>query len=96
MLATIKKAFWIFGGVVFILILFLPGLTKMQGLRDKNHDLEDKIKRLSIENALLQQEIMKMENNPVYQEMVAREKMGIVRKGEIPIKIVPQKQKKNY
>ena len=56
-------------------------------------DLENKIKRLNIENALLQQEILKMEGNPVYQEMVAREKMGVVRKGEIPIKIVPQKQK---
>ncbi len=76
------------------MILFLPGLTKLQGLREKNRDLETKIKRLSMENALLQQEIIKMENNPVYKEMVAREKMGVVRKGEIPIKIVPQKQKK--
>ena len=93
MLATLKKAFWIFGLAIFLLILFLPGLTRLQGLRDKNRDLENKIKRLNIENALLQQEILKMEGNPVYQEMVAREKMGVVRKGEIPIKIVPQKQK---
>ena len=93
MLATLKKASWIFGLVIFLLILFLPGLTRLQGLRDKNRDLENKIKRLNIENALLQQEILKMEGNPVYQEMVAREKMGVVRKGEIPIKIVPQKQK---
>ncbi|MDD2680297.1 MAG: septum formation initiator family protein [Candidatus Omnitrophica bacterium] len=94
MLATLKKAFWIFGLAVFILVLFLPGLTKLQGLRDKNRDLEDKIKRLNIENALLQQEITKIENNPVYKEMIAREKMGVVRKGEIPIKIVPQKKKR--
>ncbi|MDD5197159.1 MAG: septum formation initiator family protein [Candidatus Omnitrophota bacterium] len=94
MLATLKKAFWIFGLAVFILILFLPGLTKLQGLKDKNRDLEDKIKRLNIENALLQQEIIKIENNPVYKEMIAREKMGVVRKGEIPIKIVPQKKKR--
>ncbi|MDD2928133.1 MAG: septum formation initiator family protein [Candidatus Omnitrophica bacterium] len=94
MLATLKKAFWIFGLAVFILILFLPGLTRLQGLKDKNRDLEDKIKRLNIENALLQQEIIKIENNPVYKEMIAREKMGVVRKGEIPIKIVPQKKKR--
>ena len=93
MLATLKKASWIFGLVIFLLILFLPGLTRLQGLRDKNRDLENKIKRLNIENALLQQEILKMEGNPVYQEMVAREKMGVVRKGEIPIKILPQKKK---
>jgi len=95
MLATLKKAFGIFGLAVFFLVLFLPGFAKLQGLRDKNRDLENKIRRLNIENTLLQQEIMKIENNPVYKEMIAREKMGVVRKGEIPIKIVPQK-KKNY
>lgn len=93
MLATLKKAFWVFGIGVFFLILFLPGFAKMQELRERNWDLEDKIRRLNIENALLQQEMKKMDSDPVYQERVAREKMGIVRKGEIPIKIVPQKKK---
>ena len=79
--------------VAIFLILFLPGFAKMSSLRDKNYDLEDKIRRLNIENALLQQEVKKMASDPVYQERVAREKMGVVRKGEIPIKIVPQKQK---
>lgn len=93
MLATLKKAFWVFGLLVFILILFLPGFSKVQELRNKNRDLIDKIRRLNIENTLLQQEIKKMGTDPVYQERVVREKMGIVRKGEIPIKIVPNKKK---
>ncbi len=92
MLATLKKAFWFFGFAVFFLILFLPGFAKLQGLRDKNRDLETKIRRLSIENALLDEEIKKISRDPDYRERVAREKMGIVRKGEIPIKIVPQKK----
>jgi len=90
----LKKAFWLFGIAVFLLILFLPGYTKLQELRDKNRDLEVKIKRLSVENALLQQEVSRIENDPVYQERIAREKMGVVRKGEIPIKIVPEAEKK--
>ncbi|MCX5700013.1 MAG: septum formation initiator family protein [Candidatus Omnitrophica bacterium] len=94
MLATIKKAFWVFGLAVFFLILFLPGFSKMQELRDRNNDLENKIRRLNIENALIQQEMKKMDSDPVYQERVARDKMGIVRKGEIPIKIVPEKKKR--
>lgn len=73
------------------MILFIPGFTKLQGLRDKNVDLEDKIRRLNIENALLNQELRRIENDPVYQERIAREKMGVVRKGEIPIKIMPEK-----
>lgn len=88
----LKKAFWLFGIAVFLLIVFLPGYTKLQELRDRNRDLELKIKRLNIENSILQQKLNLIENDPVYQERIAREKMGVVRKGEIPIKIVPEKE----
>lgn len=94
MLATLKKTFWSFGIVAFVLVLFIPGFANLQGLRNKNVDLEDKIRRLNVENALLQQELRKMENDPVYQERIAREKMGVVRKGEILIKIIPEKNKR--
>ncbi len=94
MLATLKNAFGYFIVAAVLLILFIPGFSKMQGLKDKNFDLEDKIRRLNIENALLHQELKRIENDPVYQERIAREKMGVVRKGEIPIKIVPEKKKR--
>jgi len=86
----LKKTFSLLGIVLFFLIIFLPGYTKLQELRDRNRDLEVKIKRLSVENTLLQQELKRIESDPIYQERIAREKMGIVRKGEIPIKIIPQ------
>lgn len=86
----LKKAFWLFGLTLFLLIIFLPGYTKLQELRDKNRELDSKIKGLKIENVLLQQELIRIQNDPVYQEKIAREKMGVVRKGEIPIKIVPE------
>jgi cell division protein FtsB len=87
----LKKAFSLFGILFFLLIIFLPGYTKLQELKDKNDDLETKIKYLNVENALLQEELKRIENDPVYQERIAREKMGIVRKGEIPIKVIPGK-----
>ncbi|MDD5155259.1 MAG: septum formation initiator family protein [Candidatus Omnitrophica bacterium] len=90
MLAALRKAFWLFGISIFLLIMFLPGYTKLQDLKDRNRDLEDKIKRLNIENSLLQQELARIENDPIYQEKIAREKMGLVRKGEVPIRIVPE------
>ena len=89
----LKKAFWLFGITVFLLVIFLPGYTKLQELRDKNSDLELKIRRLNIENVLLGQELDRVEKDPNYQEKIAREKMGIVRKGEIPIKIIPSSKK---
>ena len=88
----IKKAFWLFGLAVFLLIIFLPGYTKLQELGDRNKDLELKIKSLNIDNALLQQELNRVENDPVYQEKIVRQKLGVVRKGEIPVKIIPRKE----
>ena len=93
MVPVLKRAFWFLGFAVFLLALFLPGFTKLQELREKNRDLVTKIKQLRIENSFLEQELRRLENDPVYQERIAREKMGIVRKGEIPIKIVPEKKR---
>jgi cell division protein FtsB len=93
MLSALKRAFWLFGLAVFLLVVFLPGYSKLQELRDKNRDLLAKIKRLSMENHLLQEELKKIETDPVYQEKIARDQMGVVRKGEIPIKIIPQKKR---
>lgn len=94
MLSILGKAFWLFGIAVFLLLIFLPGYTKLQELRDKSQGLEFKIKQLTIENSLLEQELKRVQNDPFYQEKIAREKMGVVRKGEIPVKIVPSEEKK--
>ena len=40
----------------------------------------------------MEEELKRVENDPVYQEKIAREKMGVVRKGEIPVKILPEKK----
>ncbi|HTY44604.1 MAG TPA: septum formation initiator family protein [Patescibacteria group bacterium] len=90
----LKKAVWFIAAAVVILALFLPGYTKLQDLKEKSRDLQDKIKRLSIENALLEQELKRIASDPLYQERIAREKMGVVRKGEIPVKIIPEQPTK--
>ena len=90
MLFKIKKVFWIFILVIFLAILFLPGYTKLQELRDKNADLEVKIRKLEIENTLLQEQSRRLGSDPIYQERILREKMGIVREGEVPVKIIQE------
>ena len=93
MLSTLRKAFWLFGFAVLLLILFLPGYTKLQELKIKNRQLVEKYRKIAIENFLLQEELKRAENDPVYQEKLARDKMGVVRKGEIPIKIFSEKKR---
>ena len=88
----LKKAFWLFGTAVFLLFIFLPGYSKLQELRDKNVELEAKIKNLTKDNTLLHYELKRVENDPLYQEKILRDKMGVVRKGEIPIKILAPKK----
>lgn len=93
MFFTAKKAVIFCVIAAIALFIFLPGLVRMIELREKNRALEAKIKNLNIENALLAQELNRVENDPLYQERLAREKMGVVRKGEIPVKIVPDKKR---
>lgn len=89
----LKRAFWISGLAFLLLALFLPGFTKLQELKDKNRDLEARIKELNIENSLLQEQLERVLHDPLYQEEIARDKMGVVRKGEIPVKIIPEEKR---
>ena len=93
MLSKLRKAFWLFGFTVLLLALFLPGYIKLQGLREKNRRLEDNFRKMTVENYLLQEELKRVDTDPVYQEKMARDKMGVVRKGEIPIKIFSDKKR---
>lgn len=90
--STLKKAFWIYAILGILLVIFLPSFSKLQELRDKNRDLQAQIKHLAKENYSLQLELKRIENDPVYQERITRQKLGVVRKGEVPVKLVPQKE----
>jgi cell division protein FtsB len=88
----LKKAFWLFGMATFLLVVFLPGYTKLQDLRDRNKELSANIDKLKNENILLQSEIARLANDPLYQEKVVRDKMGVVRRGEVPVKIITEQE----
>jgi cell division protein FtsB len=91
MLKIVKRtSFLVFLGI--LLVIFLPSFAKIQELRQKNKELEINIKKLEAENLALNQEKEKLEKDPEYLEQVAREKLGIVKKGEIVYKIVPEEE----
>lgn len=89
-----KKAHWLFTVAVLIFVVFLPGYTKLQDLKQKNLEFEEKIKQLKEENQVLEKRIGRLETDPASLEKVAREKMGVVRKGEVVYKINPVETKK--
>ncbi|MFH1655075.1 MAG: septum formation initiator family protein [Candidatus Omnitrophota bacterium] len=83
----IKKATWLFTIAFIVLIIFLPGYSRLQDLRQKNRDLENRIDELQQENLTLKEKQELLENDPYYLEKVAREKMGVAREGEIIYRI---------
>lgn len=91
MLKIVKQSsFLIVMGI--LLVVFFPGYAKMQELRQKNRDLEENIKKLQAENLKFSQERERLEKDPEYLERVGREKLGIVKKGEVVYRVVnPEK-----
>jgi len=81
----IKTAHIVIAAVIGL--IFLPGYFKFVQLKFKNMRLESEIVRLEKENLKLYKEKKRLENDINYVEKVARESMGVTRKGEIPIKI---------
>ncbi len=73
-----------------LLIIFLPSLARYQELKVKNNRLEERINFLGKENKRLEEEKLRLETDITYIEKKAREKLGVVRKGEIVLKDTPQ------
>ena len=73
-------------GILVIVLIFLPGFSKLQRLRKKNRNLEKRIEILTRANEELKKQKEKLENDPSYVEKVAREKLGLTRKDEIVLK----------
>lgn len=78
---------------IIVLIIFIPGFARMQELKAKNRDLKKQIGEITEENLVLKKDIDRLQHDSVYLEGVAREKMGVVRKGEVIYHIVPEEKK---
>jgi cell division protein FtsB len=77
--------------VVGIVIVFLPPFARYQELSYKSRLLDYKIKSAKAEIERLEDEKRRLETDINYIEKKARDKLGLVRKGEIVIKEVPKK-----
>ena len=72
--------------IVIILAIFLPPFAKYQELRARNKSLERQLKTLKEEAKRLEEEKRRLESDITYVEKKAREKIGVVKKGEIVLK----------
>jgi cell division protein FtsL len=86
-----KKRIAIFLAVVIVLIfVFFPNFSKYRKLSMECDELRDRIKKLKSDNQRLEEEKYKLEHDIEYIEKRAREKLGVVKKDEIPYKIIEE------
>jgi cell division protein FtsB len=88
----LKNAFWLFIVAVVLLGIFLPSYTKWQDLEQTNLQYQQEIEDLKAKNTQLAREKRRLEEDPYYLEKVGREKMGLVKEGEVVYQIVPATQ----
>lgn len=69
-------------GIIFA-VMFLPGYSRLVELREENELYQKRIALLEEHNKRLDNELTQFREDPAYVERKAREKLGVVRKGEI-------------
>ncbi len=86
-----------FAIIIAILVFsYLPVFTKLQELKQKLKETQAEITLIQQRNTVLEEVITQMRTNPDFLAVVARDKMGVVKKGETVIKIVREKDPKFY
>jgi cell division protein FtsB len=83
------RKFWI--GAAIAAVIFVPPFARYQALLSKNRALDRQLKEVEKENKRLEEEKRRLETDITYIERKARQKIGVVRKGEIVLKEVPKK-----
>lgn len=89
----LSKAGWLFFFTFIVLLAFLPSYSRLQDLKQRNQDFEERTVRLQKEVEDLNKRLYRLEYDPAYLEKVGREKMGVAKKGEVIYKISPEQQK---
>ncbi len=83
----LKTQIIFFASIIIALLLYLPSLFKIQDLKQTNNDYKNQISHLTQKNENLIEERRLLEEDPEYLEKVAREKMRIMREGEVMYRI---------
>ena len=80
--------------IAVLVVIFLPPFVKYQRLLYKKRRLDAQIRELTKESKRLEAEKKRLQTDVTYVEKKAREKMGVVRKGEIVLKETAEKPAK--
>jgi len=86
----LKKITFIAIVLLLLLIIFFPGFSKIQELRQENKELDTKISDIEEENISFGQEKSRLQTDKFYIEKTARKNLGVIKKGETIYRIIPE------
>ncbi|PIQ88644.1 MAG: hypothetical protein COV72_07255 [Candidatus Omnitrophica bacterium CG11_big_fil_rev_8_21_14_0_20_42_13] len=89
-MVKVKKIIVFPAAAIFLLFIFFPAFSKIQEIKQETRELNERIENIKKENSLLEEEAKKLTSDDFYIEKVAREKMGITKKGETIYKVLPE------
>jgi cell division protein FtsB len=89
-----KVVFYVVAALTVLAVVLLPGLSKLHKLRRENVQLQKRIRLLKEHNGVLTEEITNMQQDPGYVETKAREKLGILKKGEMIYEPATERKKR--
>lgn len=75
---------------LILIVIFLPGYSKYQKLRFQNEQFKKQIEDYKTSNSELEKEMQMLKGNKEYIEKIAREKLGMVKKGEVVYKVIEE------
>jgi cell division protein FtsB len=86
-----KRLSWFpfFIAAAIVTAIFFPSISQFLDLREQARKADIKIGEVQLKKHLLEEEEDKIQNDSYYIEKLAREKLGVVKKGEVLYKIVP-------
>lgn len=82
----------IIGMIVIVFVTGRKGLIRLVQLKIEESKLKSDIGKLNKNNVRLSEEIEKLQKDPKTIEKIAREELGLVKKGETVYKFVPKKE----
>lgn len=72
---------------ILIAVVLIPGHMRLKKLKEENERYKKRIEILKEHNEVLEKELLMTTEDPDYIEKKARDKLGIVKKGEVIYKI---------
>ncbi len=92
---TLSKGFVLVAVIFFFFVFSVWGVINVYELKSREQGIKEEITAVKQKNKKIEMEIKELKNNKQYISSLAREKLNMVKKGELVFKFIPKKTSGN-